>query len=169
MIRNARGSNKETMLFIAIGIFAAITVNYGMSIVMATQYPIVAVESNSMSPFFYKGDILIIKGLTPQELKIGDVIVFSVTGRNVPIVHRLIEKNNDGTYQTKGDANSNQHEWEKRIEFRQIEGKQIFILPFLGWMKIGITEIILANILIIAVIVGLITFIYLVTNKKERN
>jgi len=169
MKKNKKSWSKDTLLFIVLGIFLAITVNYGMSFVMATQYPIVAVESNSMSPFFWRGDILIVKGVGEQELKIGDVIVFSVPGRQIPIVHRLVEVNQDTTYQTKGDANMDQHPWETSIQFTQIKGKQIFILPLLGWVKIVITELLAKNILVIIAIAVALTFIYLVTNKKERS
>ncbi len=163
-----KSSSKDTLLFIIIGIFLAVTVNYGMTFVMATQYPIVAVESNSMSPFFWRGDILIIQGVKQSDLKTGDVMVFSVPGRTVPIVHRLVDINSDGTYQTKGDANTDQHPWEKGIEFSQIKGKEILILPLLGWVKIGITEVLAQNILLVALLFAALTFIYLVTNKKER-
>ena len=168
MAKKTKSGNKSTLFFIIIGIVLAVTVNYGMSFVMATQYPIVAVESNSMVPFFYRGDILVIKGASQDELKTGDVIVFSVPGRPVPIVHRIIAKNPDNTYQTKGDANSDQHPWEKSIEFTQIKGREILILPFLGWVKIGMTEILGQNILVLIILIIAVTFIYLATNKNEK-
>ena len=160
--------SKKTAIYIAIGILLAVGLNYGMGVAMATGYPIVAVESNSMVPTFARGDILIIKGTTPDELKQGDTIVFTVPGKPVPIVHRVVAKNPDGTVQTKGDANAGQHPWETRINPDQIKGKEVLILPLLGWVKIGITEVIIPNISIIVVVVVILTFIYLLTNKKER-
>lgn len=165
--RKPKNNGKDTALFVIIGILLAIGLNQGMSFVMATEYPIVAVESNSMVPFFYRGDILLVKGVSSAELKIGDVIVFSVPGKQTPIVHRVVAKNNDGTVQTKGDANSGQHPWETSIQFSQIKGKEIFILPLLGWVKIGITEIVAPNILVFAVFGVAVAFIYMFTNKKE--
>ncbi len=162
-----KNDGKDTILFIIIGILLAIGLNQGMAFVLATEYPIVAVESNSMTPFFYRGDILLVKGVTKEELKTSDVIVFSVPGKQVPIVHRVVAVNSDGTYQTKGDANSGQHPWETNIQFSQIKGREIFILPVLGWVKIGITEIIGSNILFFAVFGTAVTFIYMITNKKK--
>ncbi len=166
--KKEKKSGRDTAFFLVLGVFLAIAVNFGMSIVMATEYPIVAVESNSMTPFFYRGDILIVKGAGEKDLDIGDVIVFSVPDRKIPIVHRIVAKNEDNTYQTKGDANQGQHPWEKSVGMTQIKGKEVFILPLLGWVKIGITEVISQNILPVIVLVIVVTFIYLLTNKKER-
>lgn len=163
----SRGGGRDTALFVVLGVLLAVGLNHGMSIVMATDYPIVAVESNSMIPVFYRGDILLIKGVTPETLKTGDIMVFSVPGRQTPIVHRVISINGDGTYQTKGDANQGQHPWETSIQFSQIKGKEILIVPLLGWVKIGITEIVVPNILFFVLIVAALAFIYMITNKKK--
>lgn len=159
-------SGKDTLLFVVLGIVMAFTVNYGMSFAMATEYPIVAVESNSMVPFFYRGDILVVQGTKPENLKVGDVIIYSVAGKGTPIVHRILTKNGDGTFQTKGDANTGQLPWERSIDASQIKGKEIFILPLLGWVKVFITETVAPNILVFAAIALIIAFIYLITNKK---
>ena len=169
MKKNKSGENKKTLLYIIVGVLIAVSINYGMGFAMATNYPIVAVESGSMEPTFYRGDILIVKGEPIENLKAGDIIVFSRPGSTTPIVHRIVGKNPDGTVQTKGDANSGQHTWETSIDASRIKGKEVLILPLLGWVKIGLTEIIVPNILIIALIAVAITFIYLLTNKKERN
>ena len=166
--KKSKDDGKTTALYVLAGILLAFGINYGMGFVMATNYPIVAVESNSMVPTFACGDILLVKGATQQELKVGDTIVFSVPGKPVPIVHRIVSINPDGTYQTKGDANSGQHPWETSISANQIKGKEIFILPLFGWVKISITELVVPNILFIALAGITITFIYMQTNKKER-
>jgi len=132
-------SGYGTVVYIIIGIVLAVIVNYGLGFVLGTSMPIVAVESNSMVPTFSKGDILILQGAT--DLKESDIIVYSVPTRTTPIVHRIIEKNPDGTYQTKGDANYGQLPFEKRITVDQIKGKVIYIVPYLGWVKIGLSEL----------------------------
>jgi signal peptidase len=136
----------STIGYIILGVILAFAINQGMAFALSTDMPVVAVESNSMIPTFYKGDILILQGVPTEKLKIGDIVVFSPAGREIPIVHRIIEINSDGSFQTKGDANSGQMAFEKHVESSQIHGKSILIVPYVGWVKIGITEYIIPNI-----------------------
>jgi len=53
------------------------------------------------------GSLIQIEKLSCDQLKVGDVIVYNVAGQSVPIVHRIIKINSDGTFMTKGDHNSN--------------------------------------------------------------
>ncbi len=97
-----------------------------------------------MSKGFNKGEIILLKGVDFDDIKIGDVIVFNA-GKNYPIIHRVIEKN-DNTLQTKGDHNKDQIENptlnEKAITEEQILGKAIARVPFLGYVKIWATELV---------------------------
>jgi len=160
-----------TIFYVAIGVFLALGINQGLALALSTDMPVVAVESNSMIPTFYKGDILIIQGVSDPDLyqdflEIGDVIVFSPESKAIPIVHRIIDKNPDGTFQTMGDANNGrQLPSEKRIEPSQIHGKMLFIIPFLGWIKIGATEYLLPNIGWVILAVVTVTFLYLIIKK----
>jgi len=146
----------STGLYVLLGIVLAFGINSGMALGLSTDLPIVAVESNSMKPTFMKGDILILQGADSFELD--DIIVFSPAEGKTPVVHRIVAINTDGSYQTKGDANTNQLHFEKHITQDQIHGKVIFIAPYLGWIKIGITELILPNIILLA---GLVIFLYI--------
>jgi signal peptidase I len=80
------------------------------------------------------GDVAVIKG--EKEYKVGDIIVYSPLNSKYPIIHRIVYINQDGTYQTKGDHNSGQLSYEKRIEKNQIHGKVIFVIPYIGWIKV---------------------------------
>jgi signal peptidase I len=42
-----------------------------------------------MEPGFYRGDILLLNN--PQQLYVGDVVVFKLEDRTIPIVHRAID------------------------------------------------------------------------------
>lgn len=140
-----KDSNLGTAVYVILGIMLAFAVNTGLGFALGTDMPIVAVESDSMVPTFSKGDILILQGT--GEPKEADIIVFSVQGRSTPIVHRVVEKNPDGTFQTRGDANFGQLPFEKSIDISQIHGKVILIIPYLGWVKIGLSEIFFLHIL----------------------
>ncbi len=80
------------------------------------------------------GDVAVIKG--EKNYKVGEIIVYSPSSSRYPIIHRIVYVNQDGSYQTKGDHNSGQLPYEKRIEQKQIHGKVIFVIPYIGWIKV---------------------------------
>ncbi len=94
---------------------------------------------------FNRGDIMILYGEKPEDIKIGDVIVFR-SNQPDPIIHRVVGKwNNDGYhFQTKGDHNQDSIRilGENDIKDDKVIGKAVFRIPALGWVKIIFTEII---------------------------
>lgn len=87
-----------------------------------------------------KGDIIIVKGLKDYSYKEGDIIIFRVQEQTTPIIHRIIAEN-DSMFSTKGDHNSDQHDYEKSISKEQVIGKAIARIPKLGWIKLGIVNL----------------------------
>jgi len=158
----------NSVLYVVVGIALAFIINHGLAFALSTDMPVVAVESNSMVPTFYKGDILILKGVSKEDIKVGDIVVFSPYEGTTPVVHRIIKINKDGTFQTKGDANSGQLPFEKRIKFEQIHGKVIFIIPYLGWIKLGFTEYVMPNFIWIFLALMVAGFVYFACKKDER-
>ena len=163
-----KSSILSTVLYIIFGVVLAFGINQALALALATDMPVVAVESNSMVPAFSRGDILILQGVPPEQLGMGDVIVFSPILGQTPIVHRIIEINPDGTFQTKGDANIGQLPFEKRIYPEQIHGKEIAVVPMLGWIKIGMNEFVVPNIFWIALIVSVYILYTEVIRSKTR-
>jgi signal peptidase len=151
----------NSVFYIILGVVLAVGMNWGLALALGTDMPVVAVESNSMLPTFAKGDILILQGMPAGQIKVGDIIVFSPGPQQTPVVHRVVEENPDGTFQTKGDNNNGQLSFEKSIEPSQIHGKTILIIPYLGWLKLGMMELVLPNLLWFALAGGIIGFIYM--------
>lgn len=95
---------------------------------------------------FNKGDIMILLGKEPDEIEIGDVIVFR-SARKDPIIHRVVKKTGDGQgiFQTKGDNNAESIKSpqldETNINEERIIGKAVFRVPFLGYIKIGFVSL----------------------------
>lgn len=83
---------------------------------------------------FKKGDIPIVSNSPPYA--VGDIIVYDITSQRVPIIHRIVKINGDGTYQTKGDHNSGQNPYEGSVQKSQIRGKVIFLVPYLGYLRV---------------------------------
>ena len=138
-----KDSALSTFAYIILGIVIAYSINIALTFALNTTMPVVAVESNSMVPTFSRGDILILNGVNASAIKVGDIIVYSPDGQSVPIVHRVIIINPDGSFQTKGDANTGQLVFEKHVDPAEIHGAVVVIIPFVGWIKIAITEYVL--------------------------
>ncbi len=100
--------------------------------------------SFKMSNGFNKGDIIILKGEKPQDIGLGDVLVFQ-GGTPEPIIHRVVKTwEAEGTYyfSTKGDGNSGQREEEKEISESQIVGTGFFRIRYVGYVKIFFTDLV---------------------------
>ncbi|KAK9717289.1 Signal peptidase complex catalytic subunit [Basidiobolus ranarum] len=88
---------------------SALMVWKGMGIWANSESPIVVVLSGSMEPAFYRGDLLFLS-MSQEPVRVGDITVFKIKGRDIPIVHRVLkvheEKDNGNTLiLTKGDNN----------------------------------------------------------------
>lgn len=92
---------------------------------------------------FNKGDIIFLKGYKPEDINIGDVIVFQSSFKKEPIIHRVVKKWQDNGYvfETKGDHNFDKGVYDKNIKEKNIIGKALFKIPYLGWIKIGFVEL----------------------------
>ena len=89
---------------------------------------------------FNMGDIMFLKGIEPKDIKVGDVIVYETSLHSNPIIHRVVNFDEEGNYITKGDNNKKE---DNPVSPKQIErtGKAVLRLPFLGWIKIWFVNI----------------------------
>ncbi|MBD3163640.1 signal peptidase I [Candidatus Woesearchaeota archaeon] len=100
-------------------------------------------EGFPMHNGFNKGDIMVLLGRNPEEIGVGDIIVFQGP-RPDPIIHRVVGKRTENgiILATKGDHNSNQLQFERMIMPEQIIGKAFIRVPYLGYVKIAAVEFI---------------------------
>jgi len=65
----------------------------GLSIFTDSSSPIVVVLSGSMEPAMQRGDLLVLWNRNIwTETAVGDIVVYSVKGKDIPIVHRVVRK-----------------------------------------------------------------------------
>lgn len=159
------------IFYAILGIMLALILNQTLAFALSTDLPIVAVVTSSMQhddkqlieinhyrwleeKFGYNrsyidswplpngfsvGDLPIIKGA--EDYEVGDIIVYSIPQQSVPIIHRIVRKNPDGTYMTKGDRNPDMLPFEYSVKKEQIHGKVIFVIPKLGLLRVAISRI----------------------------
>jgi len=115
-------------------------------------YELRGIEKNDFEKYsfkngFNKGDIIVLLGKNPKDLKIGDVIVFWTETRAEPIIHRAIfinETANGLLFTTKGDHNGRSDSViDTDIREDNIIGKAYFRIPYLGYIKIWFVEMFL--------------------------
>lgn len=69
----------------------------GLSVIADSPSPIVVVLSGSMEPAFQRGDLLLLwnRNLL-RETEVGEVVVYNVKDKDIPIVHRVVRKFGNG-------------------------------------------------------------------------
>lgn len=105
-----------------------------LSYSLGTPYPMAAITSGSMWPALKEGDLIFIQSIAPEQLKVGDIVVFRNRAGNNFVIHRVV-KINDKTFVTKGDANFTEDE---PTSFEDLVGHTLKInnknvrIPYLG-------------------------------------
>ena len=112
-----------------------------------TESPVVVVLSGSMEPSMQRGDILLLHKTTP--IVNGDIIVYSIEGEGIPIVHRVvsqqIDKDGNRKYLTKGDNNpvDDRGLYPKGLTYvtdDMVVGKVAGIVPYAGYLTILLND-----------------------------
>ncbi|MEQ9714384.1 MAG: signal peptidase I [Candidatus Asgardarchaeum sp.] len=149
---------------------AIIGVNFGLSRLLNTSYPIVVVSSQSMVPNLNVGDILILKGVDPSEIHVGDIIVFRATwlpARSPLVVHRVVEIeiiNNHYYFYTKGDNNLLPDP--EPTPDMNVVGVVVFVIPKIGTITLFLQS---SGLTVPIIIILLILLIYsFLSEKKEE-
>ncbi|XP_062511872.1 signal peptidase complex catalytic subunit SEC11A-like [Corticium candelabrum] len=124
---------------------SALMIWKGLMVVTHSESPIVVVLSGSMEPAFFRGDLLFLTNYQDDPLQAGEVVVFKVEGREIPIVHRIIklheQKDGQMKFLTKGDNNqvddrglyASGQMWLKR---KDVVGRARGFLPYIGMVTI---------------------------------
>lgn len=76
-----------------------------LALAVDCESPIVVVLSASMEPAFARGDLLFLSNLD-KTVNIGDIVVYNIKHRDIPIVHR-VTKSHISTQSFKKKKNSN--------------------------------------------------------------
>ena len=125
MLRDASRAASFAKRGLLVVLFAAATVVVAPSN-LGGATTLVTVDGHSMEPLMHTGDLAI--ALRKPAYEPGDLVVFSVGGGLV--IHRLIRRNADGSWQTKGDNKPAVDPW--RIDRQNILGSYVFSVAGAG-------------------------------------
>ena len=91
------------------------------------------VLSGSMSPSYNKGDLIYVKPVDPDSVKVGDVITFVMNNKLDIATHRVVDIDNDkNCFYTKGDTNNT---IDPEVHFNNLIGIPVFKIPLLGYVS----------------------------------
>ena len=155
-----RKNSTARVILLIILLFAA---TYGsvevLRLALHSESPLMVVSSGSMIPTLNVGDIIIVRGVEPQTITVGTIIIFhSPYEYDMPIVHRVIaidQQGNTISFETKGDNNPGPDGW--RVPEQNLMGVYVAKIPYVGLLSLelrgplGITLIILLIALIIVI------------------
>lgn len=151
--------------------------------ILHTSSPWVVATGVSMEPTMQSGDLVIVKGIDPENLVVGDVILFQQVSYNVtsslnggtsgflsiPVMHRIVNMlriGNHTYFRTQGD-NPNQKRDEWFVPEEGILGKAILIVPKLGLVVFWLSMIEVKLFLISLIIFGLFIWPSIKPRKKQ--
>lgn len=81
---------KNVNVFTGLIVTSALIIWKTLMLITGSESPIVVVLSGSMEPGFYRGDILFLH-LGKSPIRSGEIVVYNVDGRDIPIVHRVLK------------------------------------------------------------------------------
>ena len=135
--------NQETMIskisFVSAVILSIILICFMLGLF---PYEPIAILSDSMSPTYNRGDVIIFRKMSEEELKqipINTIIVYTIENKN--IAHRIVnkkEEKNSVVYQTKGDNNNVADS--NLIKIEQIKGVYMFHIKYIGFPSIWLNS-----------------------------
>ncbi len=142
--KETKTSEKKTSLLkmvlltlISLSVLFLAFVAYGAG-VNNSLYKLILVTSDSMSPVFYSGDLIMIVKVDSDQVKVGDIVTFQTKNREL-LTHRVVEIKEDGEFVTKGDANEEADVWSDGWKLKKVTTKYITRIPVIGhfivWMK----------------------------------
>ena len=162
----------KSIIFLAIILIGIVVFWMGLRFFLRTDYPLLAVASESMVPTLNVGDLIVVQGGLNvsdiiAEYGTGDVIVFHKPGDpDELIVHRAVEKNGD-SLRTKGDANTPIDNWS--VFDSHLVGRVVGTIPYIGHIPLFVrTTTGVTIIVILIVILILLEFIIPAVKKTIK-
>ena len=119
-------------------------------VLIAAQHMDVVV-SGSMEPAFYRGDIVVVEKagflgineFNPEDVQVGDVVVYDAKWFDQPVIHRIIDiEDINGTtmYKIKGDNNNAPDPYyvtSSQIKEKVVTlGDNLVVIPKVGYLSL---------------------------------
>jgi signal peptidase len=122
----------DTVTTALVGLVVAFAIFLMGSRLMGLQ--VFHVVSPSMEPTYRVGDLLYVKTVDPDSVKVGDPITFVLNENLVVATHRVVAIDSEKRlFTTKGDANETEDA--APVHFNNLIGVPVFSIPLLGYVS----------------------------------
>lgn len=119
----------STALVAAVVVLALLLVGFRL-----VGFRVFNVISGSMEPTYSVGDLLYVKPVEPDDVRVGDPITFVLNENLVVATHRVVDIDEENQFFiTKGDANANADA--SPVHFNNLIGVPKFHIPLLGYVS----------------------------------
>merc|ERR1711990_470418 len=146
---SAREAINQVLNFLSV-VTSALMIWKSLICLTGSESPVVVVLSGSMEPAFYRGDLLILTNYRNVPIENGEIVVYKLTDRDIPIVHRVIKRHENSEtgeikYLTKGDNNQVDDRGlyspgQKWITPKDIIGRARAQAPYIGMVTIILND-----------------------------
>lgn len=130
---HARRSKRRWVSAVATGLVMAIAaVVVGAAVLVYVFHPrFDTVLTGSMRPGIQPGDVVMVRAVPTDELKVGDVIAYLPPAHTTPVLHRIVSIDSSGLV-TKGDANNVADPWGKVGTDSATTLRLVWVIPKVG-------------------------------------
>merc|ERR1711884_1003311 len=88
---SAREAINQVLNFLSV-VTSALMIWKSLICLTGSESPVVVVLSGSMEPAFYRGDLLVLTNYRNVPVENGEIVVYKLSDRDIPIVHRVIKR-----------------------------------------------------------------------------
>ncbi len=163
-MKTKKGNILRLVLLILLGIMLGINIYMlnaksisGNQMPMPFGIGMAVVQSGSMEPNLYKGDLLFVK--EKEDISVGDIVVYQSEG--ILVVHRIVDIDGD-IITTRGDANNVSDEPFNR---EYIKGKVTLRVPAIGYA----IDFLKSPLGIVLILAGAILLLELSFRRERKN
>ncbi|RDD46602.1 Signal peptidase complex catalytic subunit SEC11C [Trichoplax sp. H2] len=137
------------VLCLVMVVSTALMIWKSLIVATCTESPIIVVLSGAMEPSFNRGDLLMLNNYQSEPIRVGEIVVFKIRGREIPIVHRVLriheDKNGTVKFLTKGDNNSVDDrglyaDGQFWLEKKDVIGRAKGFVPYVGMVTIAMND-----------------------------
>jgi len=179
---------KETILMIVLTLVLFFFVKmmfggiFGISLVVIENGPC---PNSSMCPVYDQGDMFLIYKSAPEDIELGDVIVYeSENGfsTGVLIIHRVVNITviDDGEsdqyyYRVSGDNKDSNQEIDhfnstsSLIPYGNVVGKTVFLIPKVGYLRLWLSDSPVFRYILIGTLIAVAAYLIFVPDKKKED
>lgn len=134
MENNTKPKNKFVNALMTIIVVISVLIAVTLMGLRIAGFHAFTVLSGSMEPKFSVGDLIYVKEIAPEEIKVGDSITFVLNEKLVVATHQVIRIDAENKhFYTQGLANDTPDA--APVHFNNLIGKAMFAIPYIGYVS----------------------------------